>query len=198
MSSLWLWRSNSSETEQPSTFALLPPQFQMSEPASESSSRQGHEIYIESLQQLKELSLQMVQGTTRHLDIVSRSLDPAVYDTPEFVQAVRALAVTKRSRIRILVLQPESLLSRGGHRLVELAMRLSSHLEIRKPGIDDEDFNEALMIVDGRAGIRRALADRYEGVANFKSQAWVARLSESFERLWQNAEPDPHFRRLML
>lgn len=170
----------------------------MSEPDSEAASRDGHEIHIESLQQLREVSLQMVQGTFRHLDIVSRSLDPAVYDTPEFVQAVRALALGKRSRVRILLLRPESLLSRGGHRLVELAMRLSSHLEIRKPGPDDEDYNEGLMIVDSRIGIHRPLADRYEGVANFKSPAWAARLSESFERLWQNAEPDPHFRRLML
>lgn len=140
----------------------------------------------------------MVGKARRQLDIVSRSLEPAVYGTQDFLEAAKALALTPRGQVRILLLDPEALLARGGHRLVELAMRVSSHMEIRRPGPDHQEFNEAMLIADRRGVIHRQLSDRYEGVANFHAPQWAARLSDNFETIWQNAEPDPHFRRLML
>lgn len=148
--------------------------------------------------ELRRLSVEMVGNARRQLDIVSRSLEPAVYDSVEFVDAVKKLALSPHGRVRILVLDPESLLSYGGHRLVELAMRVSSHMEIRRPGPDHLEFNEAMLIADRMGVIHRKYSDRFEGIANFRARLWAARLSESFDLLWQNADIDPHFRRLML
>lgn len=151
-----------------------------------------------SSSELGSLSVEMVGGARRRLDIVSHSLEPAVYDTEAFLEAVKKLVLTPRGQARILVLDPEALISRGGHRLVDLATRVSSRMEIRRPGPEDQEFNEAMLIVDDVGMIHRKLSDRYEGVANFHAPLRAAQLLESFESLWQNAEADPHFRRLML
>lgn len=142
----------------------------------------------------------MAGRTRRHLDIVSRSLEPVVYDQPEFLEAVQKLVLSARGRakVRILVLNPEALISRGNHRLVDLVMRVSSYMEIRHPCLDHREFNEAMLIADEIAVIHRKQADRYEGIANFNSPRRATQLSETFEMLWQNAELDTHFRRLML
>jgi hypothetical protein len=81
---------------------------------------------------------------------------------------------------------------------VILALRVSSYMEIRRPGPDHQGFNEAMLIADQIGVIHRMQSDRYEGIANFHNPLRANRLSESFEAMWQNAEPDPHFRRLML
>lgn len=158
----------------------------------------SEDVPFSSALELRRLSAEMAGSAGQQLDIVSRSLDPPVYDTEEFLGAVKKLVLTRRGRARILVLDPESLLAYGGHRLVELALRASSHMEIRRPGPDHLEFNEALLIADRIGVIHRKHSDRYEGVANFRARQWAARLSERFELLWQNAETDPHFRRLML
>jgi len=155
-------------------------------------------IPFSSALELRRLSAEMAANARQQLDIVSRSLDPRVYDTEEFISAVKQLVLTPRSRVRILLLDPAALLARGGHRLVELAIRVSSHMEIRRVGPDQSEFNEAMMIADRSGAIYREYSDRHDGIANFHDRLWAARLSESFESLWQNALPDPNFRRLML
>jgi len=158
----------------------------------------SEDVPFSSSLELRRLSVAMAGGARRQLDIVSRSLDPLVYDTGEFLDAVKKLVLAQRSRVRILVLDPESLRARGGHRVVDLALRVSSHMEIRRPGPDHSGFNEAMLIADRMGVIHRQHSDRYEGIANFRARPWAARLSESFDLLWQNAEADPYFRRLML
>ena len=158
----------------------------------------SQDIPFDSARELCRLSVAMAAGARRQMDIVSRSLDPMIYDTEEFADAVKRLVLAKGSRVRILLLDPESLFARGGHRLVELAMRVSSHMEIRRVGAEQAGFNEAMLIADRVGVIHRKYSDRHEGTANFHARLWAARLSESFELLWQNSESDPHFRRLML
>jgi hypothetical protein len=161
---------------------------------------QSEDIHFSSRLELADLTAQMAGQARRHLDIVSRALEPEVYETQAFLAAAQRLVVSGRGRgrVRILVLDPEALLSQGEHRLVGLAQRLSSYMEIRRPGPDHQEFNEAMLIVDGKAVIHRKQSGRYEGIANFHSPVRAAHLSEGFEAIWQNAEPDPHFRRLML
>ncbi len=155
------------------------------------------DIPFSTVLELGKLSLNMVEGACRQVDIVSRSLEPAVYNAPEFLDAVKKLLLSGHGRVRIVVLDPASLIAQG-NRLVDLAMRLSSYMEIRRPGPEQGDFNEAMLIADGLGWIHRQHADRYEGIANFHAPHKAALLAERFEALWQNAETVPHFRRLML
>lgn len=148
--------------------------------------------------QLRDWSRILAAKATLSIEMLSRELDPDIYDTEAFVALVRALAVSRsRARVRILVQNPGAAVARG-HRLIDLAQRLSSFVEIRKPAKQHEDCNEAMLIVDGLAYVYRLQADRFEGVANPDGPRRARLLRARFDEIWQYAETDPNFRRLSL
>ena len=91
----------------------------------------------------------MVEQCKISIDIISRELDPDLFDRIEFVDAVKKMVLdNSRARVRVLVFEPKKIVSRG-HRLVNLARTLSSYIDIRKPTEEHMDFNEMLFIADG-------------------------------------------------
>ncbi len=170
----------------------------MNENSQDRAENPSEAIRFSSSAELCKISVEMIGLAKRHVDIVSRSLEPTVYDTLECFEALKQLAIARRGRIRIIILDPDSVISRGSSRLVQLAMRLSSFIEIRRPGEDHLAFNEAMLIVDRKGIVHRKYADRYEGIANAYAPRQAAQLTECFESMWQNAETIPYFRRLML
>lgn len=146
----------------------------------------------------RELAIQMAAQCRRGMDIVSRHLDPAVYDDQVFVTAVKALVLKHtRSRVRILVLNTAPVVQRG-HRLLELAIRLSSFIELRTPAPEHREFNEAILVADQLGFMYRPLSDRYAGSASFCDRKTARGLTQRFDELWQYAVPDPNLRRLLV
>ncbi|MEQ8662134.1 MAG: hypothetical protein RLW62_15065, partial [Gammaproteobacteria bacterium] len=147
---------------------------------------------------LAALCVSMVAQCRRRLDIASRHLDPAVYDDEAFVAAVKAFVLgSRQARVRLFVTDSRPLVSRG-HRLVELATRLSSYIELRGPAPQHKDFNEALLLADNQGYIQRRFSDRFEGQANFSDRRVTAALVERFDEMWERGTPDPYFGRLHL
>lgn len=140
----------------------------------------------------------LVKQGRRYLHIFSRDLDPAVYDTTTFVSAVRELATYSRySQIRILVQNSERI-AKHGHRLVQLAHRLSSFIQVRKPARDHQALSEAFLVVDKLGLLHRKMSDRYDGVVNFNAPLEAAALVRFFDEVWDRSEPDPELRRLYI
>jgi hypothetical protein len=156
------------------------------------------EFTIETRAALQYISLLIAQNCRRTLDITSRHLDPAIYDQALLVEAVKQIVLNNRlARIRLLVTDVAPLVSRG-HRLIELATRLSSFISIRKPGRDYKNFNEVMLLADNKAYIHQRFADRFEGVASYDDPRRTADLTGRFEEMWERAEIDANFRRLQL
>ena len=90
------------------------------------------ELQIDSREDNAKVSAYMVSQCRRYLDIISRDLDPHVYDQTEFLDAVKNMAINgSRAQIRIIVFDVNSIV-RKGHRMIELAAKLSSFIEIKK------------------------------------------------------------------
>lgn len=153
-------------------------------------------LAFESRQELFSITTNMLTRTERNLDIVSRHLDPLVYDQVETVEAIKAMALGNRqAQIRVVVTDLRPVLGRG-HRLLELAQRLTSFISIRVPGKSHKNFNEALLIADNNAYIYRPFADRYEGEAHFQNRGKARDLKSRFDDLWEKADTHPGLRRL--
>ncbi len=158
----------------------------------------AEEITLETSDENRAAAIRMIDGCRRYLNIISRDLDPCIYDTREMSDAIKKLALRSRSsRIRILILQSESLKSHN-HRLLDLSERLSSFIEIKKPSKQHSDYNSSLMLVDNCGYIRRPHSDRFEGRASFDDRKTVAELQEEFKILWEHGLQDPNFRYLSL
>lgn len=153
-------------------------------------------IHLESMQDNRDVSMAMVQQAHRSIHIFTPDLDPHLYDTPGFVEAIKNVAIhDSHSYVQILV-KDSSRAVLHGHRLVELARRLSSHIHIRKTSIDYNEYNAAYLIADETGYIRRTNASRYEGVACFNNRNDCRHLINFFNTAWEKATPDPELRRL--
>lgn len=142
--------------------------------------------------------LHMTAQAKFRLDIVSRDLEPALFDNEDYYNAVKQLAKrNSKSRIRILIQNSEHIF-KYGHRLIELQRRLSSYINIRLQDKEFKEFNQAWLIVDDRGWIRRPLADRFKGECYFNAPREVQERSMQFNAMWDASVDDPNLRRLHL
>jgi len=140
----------------------------------------------------------MANQCQRTLNIISRELDPLVFDTEEFADAVKYLALRHRhAKIQIIVFEPDTIIKRG-HRLLYILGKLSSFIEIRKAHYLFDKYNECMMVADATGYIHRDNGERFEGTANFKDLRHSKNLLTQFVEMWEQATPDPNFRQMLM
>lgn len=155
-------------------------------------------LALDTSEQVALATLTMVTQARRSLDIISRDLDPTIYDKPDFVEAVRQLVLKSRyTKVRLLVHEPMQIVKRG-HRLVDLAMHLTSFIEIRVPDNEHANFNEALLIADALGYIHRQNGERYEAKLNFSDGRTARILSKQFDEMWIKGRTDQNFKRTFI
>ena len=160
--------------------------------------KDDEDILIDSSEESIIATLRMAQQAIRTIDIISRPLDPVIYDTEGFVEAVKQMVIkTKKSRVRVLVHEPVQILKHG-HQLLDLSLQLSSFIEIRVPGPEHEPINESLFVADRTGYIYRRDCERYEGKLNFKDKRASRLLIHEFEAIWEKSRPDLNLRRALL
>jgi predicted GNAT family N-acyltransferase len=131
--------------------------------------------------------------------IYSRDLDRLLLDREPVLDAIRRIATGgRRAEIRILLQDPLAAV-RDGHRLLNLAARLSTAIEIRRV-IDQHDlqYAGAFLLNDEGGYYQRPLGTRWDGEGNTRSVGPHGQLLDYFREVWQRAEPDPDLRRMAI
>lgn len=162
--------------------------------------RIGDELVLctETRDEVAAACLHMSAQAKYRLDIVSRDLEPAIFDTADYYNVVKELAMRNpKARIRILIRNSERII-KYGHRLVELSRRLSSYIDIGLQGKGFREFNEAWLIVDDRGWVRRPLADLFKGECHFNAPRMVQERTRQFNEMWDASVEDPNLRHLYL
>lgn len=130
------------------------------------------------------------------LYIQSALLAPAIYATTAFTTAIADLARAHRwSQVRLLVSDADALINRG-HRLITLAQRLSSYIEIRKLDPERPHDGSHCVIADDTGYAWFESNEQYRGFVDFADRAVSKRLSEQFMRDWENGLRLLDFKRL--
>ena len=156
------------------------------------------DILLDSQEENQQAALTLASQASSSLQIFSRDLEPRIYDTPEFVEAIKQLALNHRqAKVQILIIDPDYIIKHG-HQLIGLSRKLTSFMEIKKVHEDFCNNPEAFMIVDQRGLLHRKLATRYEGIANFNAVSRANDLSTYFRDAWQHAIGYTDFRRLYI
>jgi hypothetical protein len=101
------------------------------------------------------------------------------------------------SHIRIL-LQDNTLVVQKGHRLVELSQRLSTAIEIRKPGEEYMEYKENFILVDEVGYLHRKLADDPQGTACYNDRYSTNKMQTIFDQAWEFGIPDRELARFHL
>ena len=155
-------------------------------------------LSLTTAEQNRKMSIALVIQARYTLDIVCRDLDHTLYDNEGFYNAVKQLATSSpKAKIRILI-QDSNKAVKNGHRIVELARKLTSFIKIRIQGKRFKEFNEAWLIVDGKAWIRRSHADKYIANVNYSSEQQLIDTLNNFNSMWDESSDDPNLRHLSI
>jgi len=140
----------------------------------------------------EQLSLALVNQASHSILIFSQDLDPGLYNSAQFVDAVRQfIGKTRHATIKLLASDMERI-SQRGHRLLDLSHRQPSRVQIRKLG---HTFNHAFLLANETAVLDRRRAERYEATANFNDPGWAVELQHFFHENWEKSQTslDTHF-----
>lgn len=145
-----------------------------------------------------ELAVELVASASRHIDILSPTLDHDVFDRRELSEALAQLARRGReSRIRILVSDSRAIVQRG-HRLLQLSRRLPSSVKLHTLAEHPDWKNETIVIRD-RDGVLYKPGDAdHEGFFEPDSRASAQKHADLFEELWRHSAEDIEFRSFSL
>lgn len=140
----------------------------------------------------------LVASAQHQIAIISRHLDPRIFNNEEFMQATLMLARRARySNIRILVHDPSQII-KNGHRVLELSQRISSKIEIRKISQNFSQFNQSFLVADNIAYIHNLKSDLYDAEVNFNDKEKSKELMETFKNIWEQSSQDAALRRLCM
>jgi predicted GNAT family N-acyltransferase len=143
--------------------------------------------------------LDVIRLAEREVCIASPDLDPHLFGAPECVEIlsrlVRRAAVP---RVRMIVEDTRGIAS-SGHRLLELARRLPSKIQIRKlPNDPPAGSKRSFAVVDERSLWVMPDRERYTGFANHHDRVEARRLVDEFDRLFDRSTEDPELRLITL
>lgn len=144
-------------------------------------------------------AMDLMRAARHRIGIATHSLDAELFDNEAAVALVRRVAMSGRgARIQILI-EDVTPAIQAGHRLVELAQRLSSLVEVRRANRrDDPEFGPAAVLTDAGGWLRRPDPMRYEGEAGLDDRPRCREMWLTFERSWERAQPEAAVRALKL
>jgi hypothetical protein len=156
------------------------------------------EFEVGSLAEASAVAQALAAQARRTLLLHTEDLEPAIYDESAFLDAVTRLShAHSQSRIWILI-QDSRKVVQHGHRLIEIARRLSSAIQLRRPAPQYRNYHESFLLADGCGYLHRPIAARYEGIANFYDPGKVAEFGKYFMEVWERSEPDEEIKRLYI
>lgn len=109
----------------------------------------------------------------------------------------RFLLASPKNRLRILV-RDVSRPVKQGHRLLNLAQRISSNLHIRRLNPDHPSEDIAYLLADARGLLMRAHPEDYAGYALYNDPGRVRLQQAQFDQAWDISVLDPDLRSFLL
>ena len=156
-------------------------------------------ILLDELADYQHHILTISERSQRQLVILSQELDFPVYSQETLCSTIiQLLRYDRQARVSVLVKNIRPMVERG-HRLLKLARRMSSKIEIRKLTAEPEDETRAYAIGDQRYLLYKHDDNEYRGFVNYNGAPESKSLLEEFTYLWeQHSYLDPALRQLVI
>lgn len=143
-------------------------------------------------------ALALLEQTRRRARLFTHDLESRLYDRNEILDAISRVARQSRfARVEVLVFDPRPAI-RDGHRLIELARRLSSFIELRQVHDDYQQDPTAFALFDDRGLLYRSQHALLNGFADYNAPNACQEKHKYFQEVWEKSSPVQEFRRLYL
>lgn len=134
----------------------------------------------------------------RTLYLYSQHLDSSLFDNSDVIAGLSAFVrAAPPNQLKVLIHSSELAVAQG-HRLVELARRLESKVEIRLVPSDASSDDRTFLCWDNTGYWLLPDYSNYSGQTNDTDPVLASRLAGDFERIWQRSVSDPELRLLGL
>ncbi|MBB1521494.1 DUF7931 domain-containing protein [Aquipseudomonas guryensis] len=143
-------------------------------------------------------ALALLQQSRNSLCLYTPDLEPWLYNHSSVQDAcTRFLLASPKNRLRILV-RDVSRPVKQGHRLLNLAQRISSNLHIRRLNPDHPSEEIAYLLADARGLLLRSHPEDYAGYALYNDPGRVRLQQALFDQAWDISLLDPDLRSFLL
>ena len=153
---------------------------------------------VQGLAAFADAALHVLTSAQRECALLSYELDPRLYGSEAFADAARQFVLAhERARLRVLINRSE--LARQGHRLVELARRVPSRVEIRQLLPERQrECRDDLLMADHHSLLHRREPQALEARLCLQSPLDVQPHRAEFQRWWDESPIAPDLRVLGL
>ena len=156
-------------------------------------------LSVQTREQLIEATLAVLAGVRHELRVLVRELDPMLLDDSACLVELRRIAISGRGACIRVLAQDISRAQHAGNRMLDLAQRLPSVIEFRRPVEDvDREYPSAFMCTDSGAYLFRPIAQRMESVGSTCAPGRAAQLQALFEQVWARSESMSELRPLKI
>ena len=153
---------------------------------------------INSLSDLKESTIKLFDRASKSISIYTKDLDPRILNNREVEFAItRFIKNSRYCKVNILIESEQKLIGTD-HRIVALAQRFSSYIQIKLIPLDYQDNYFGFYIVDNRSILYRNNIERYEAEQLTLPNSKIIEKSKYFDQIWQAASPASFLRSLHL
>lgn len=146
-------------------------------------------LSVQTREQLIEATLSVLGGARHVLRILVRELDPMLLDDSACLVELRRIAISGRGALIRVLAQDISRAQQAGNRMLDLAQRLPSVIQFRRPVEDvDREYPSAFMSTDAGGYLFRPVAQRMECVGSTCAPGRAAQLDALFDQVWERSE----------
>ena len=153
---------------------------------------------LASLADLNDKTIEFFSLCRQKLQIYTRNLDPRILNNREIEKIISRFVRSSRfARVEILITDERNLQGTD-HRLVSLAQKYTSFVQIR---VIPKDFHEnyfGFYLIDGRAMIYRNNVERFESECHILPSSLIKQKAKYFDDVWQQSAPASQLRALNL
>ncbi|WP_051277859.1 hypothetical protein [Solimonas flava] len=134
-------------------------------------------------------TLKLITRAHLQLRVFSQELDRRVWSDPGVVELLRSFALrSPHAELRVLLNHPKAAAQRG-HRLVELARRLPSRIQLRELAEERRGLGEEYAIADEYALLHKRRHDDLEAYWYAHAPLEARRRRHQFDQLWEESPP---------
>lgn len=157
-------------------------------------------VELSHLVMLQQAAIALLAQAKREILIVSPDFEQERFDNDDFIDALSAFARSSRyTTTRLLIANP-SLAVTEGHRLIKLARKLSSLVEIRQ--LHEDDINtsqpQAWLVADDIGLLRCTNRDPWQGSLLPKGTPYAQQARSRFLEWWERGSEIQDFRELRI
>lgn len=152
-------------------------------------------LHADTREELIDVTRQLLVGARHDMCVLVRELHPLLLDDTACMVELRRLAISGRGASIRVIAQDLSRALQESMRVIDLAQRLSSVIEIRRPvELADLAYGSAFMCVDTGGYLFRPVESEMAAEGSTRAPGRHAELMDLFEQVWERSEPWPELR----